>query len=263
VLLVLHGGGGTGLGMAALTGLHTRGPAAGFTAVFPDGVAHVWNDERGAPALARRAGVDDVGFLHAVLDDLAAQGIGNGVVFGVGISNGAFFTEYLARHALLPLAGVALVGGTGTAAARAAVPVPRRPTRVVAFAGTADPLVPYDGGPIAPLGRIGARRAPGPRGDAPRGVAAPAEAVAADWAKANGGSPDSARVRVSPPDVALPVTKLTWSAPGALPVELYRIDGGGHTWPGGAPYLPERIIGPVAAELDATGLVLDAFHGTR
>ncbi len=37
LLLVLHGAGGTGAGMAALTGLAVRGPAAGFGAVFPDG----------------------------------------------------------------------------------------------------------------------------------------------------------------------------------------------------------------------------------
>jgi polyhydroxybutyrate depolymerase len=41
---------------------------------------------------------------------------------------------------------------------------------------------------------------------------------------------------------------------------LYRIEGGGHTWPGGAQYLPARIIGPVASELDATGIMLQAFQ---
>jgi polyhydroxybutyrate depolymerase len=42
-------------------------------------------------------------------------------------------------------------------------------------------------------------------------------------------------------------------------VALYRIDGGGHTWPGGAPYLPERFIGPVARSLDASGTLLAQF----
>src|SRR5262249_41634336 len=47
LLVVLHGAGGTGPGMASLTGLHTRGPAAGFVVVFPDGHRRVWNDSRG------------------------------------------------------------------------------------------------------------------------------------------------------------------------------------------------------------------------
>src|SRR5579862_172817 len=68
LLLVLHGAGGTGLGMAALTGLHTRAPAAGCAAIFPDGVLHVWNDRRDSPRLARRQGVDDVAFLAALVE---------------------------------------------------------------------------------------------------------------------------------------------------------------------------------------------------
>src|SRR6187431_560776 len=66
VLIVLHGAGGTGAGMAALTGLSTRGPEAGFVVAFPDGVGGVWNDQRDAPKLPRRDDVDDVAFLAAL-----------------------------------------------------------------------------------------------------------------------------------------------------------------------------------------------------
>ncbi len=41
------------------------------------------------------------------------------------------------------------------------------------------------------------------------------------------------------------------------PVVLYRIEGGGHTWPGGPPRMPSRFIERVAATLDATGRLLD------
>jgi polyhydroxybutyrate depolymerase len=43
-------------------------------------------------------------------------------------------------------------------------------------------------------------------------------------------------------------------------VVLYRVEGGGHTWPGGGQYLPARIIGPVARTLDATGEMLEQFR---
>jgi poly(3-hydroxybutyrate) depolymerase len=57
------------------------------------------------------------------------------------------------------------------------------------------------------------------------------------------------------------VERLRWPAAdgsGAMSAaELCRIVGGGHTWPGGAQYLPARIVGPAVEGLVATGIVLD------
>ena len=254
ILIVLHGAGGAGLGTAALTGLHTRGPAAGFCTVFPDGWRRVWNDQRDAPRLKRREGVDDVAFLTALVARLGAEHGAGTAVWAAGMSNGAFLAEHLARHERLPLAGIALVAGSATVSSRQALPQPGRPTTVVAFHGTADPLVPYGGGPIGPRGRLAQRRAGGDRG-----VAAPIEAVAADWAATNGCPPTPVVVPV--PGGTLPTTRMTWAASGRPAVVLHRVDGGGHTWPGGAQYLPERLVGPVARRLDATGIILSAFSG--
>jgi len=52
------------------------------------------------------------------------------------------------------------------------------------------------------------------------------------------------------------VTTRTWTAPGCHPVTLYRIDGGGHGWPGGPQFLQARIIGQIPRRLDATGMLL-------
>ena len=260
LLVALHGAGGTGLGMAALTDLADRGPSAGFSVAFPDGKGGVWNDNREAPRLASRRGIDDVAFLRAVVDELANDQVARpDALFLTGISNGALLAEHLARQAALPIVGFAPVAGTGTVASRQAAPIPRQPTRVVAFAGTHDRLVPYEGGPIGPLGQLVQRRAAARRASPGRGLAAPAEAVANDWAAANRCNPEPIVERLSEAPGGLPVTKLRWHAPGRPDVELYRVEGGGHTWPGGAPYLPERIIGPVAKNLDATGIILQAF----
>ncbi len=60
--------------------------------------------------------------------------------------------------------------------------------------------------------------------------------------------------------------RLTWpgpDGPATVPAAtLYRIVGGGHTWPGGVQYLPARIVGPVATGLDATGIMLDFVRGS-
>jgi polyhydroxybutyrate depolymerase len=34
-------------------------------------------------------------------------------------------------------------------------------------------------------------------------------------------------------------------AGGHAPVVLYRIEGGGHGWPGGPQFLPARVVGPI------------------
>lgn len=274
LLLVLHGAGGTGLGMAALTGLAQRGPAAGCAVAFPDGFMHVWNDRRGAPLLARREKVDDVAFLQALVEHLRpAPAAADPRVFAVGMSNGGFLSEYVGRHGLLDLAGVVLVASSATVASRSARPVPRpvRPLSFLAFHGTADPLVPYGGGSIGPLGRLAERASGRNPAWAGRGVAAPIEDVAADWAQALSRSPAGPPPRadvlrplphrepVAGPPGDLAVERLSWPGPDGAPPSavLYRIEGGGHTWPGGAPYLPARIVGPVVQHLDATGILLD------
>jgi polyhydroxybutyrate depolymerase len=42
-------------------------------------------------------------------------------------------------------------------------------------------------------------------------------------------------------------------------VALVRLDGGGHTWPGGAQYLPALLVGRVCRDFDATRLIWEFF----
>jgi polyhydroxybutyrate depolymerase len=255
LLMALHGSGTSGRDIATLfSGLATRGPAAGVTVVFPDGWDGVWHIARppaGEPAL------DDAAFLAALAGQLAGPGV---PVVLAGISNGGGFAEHMARHGLLPLAGLFLVAGTLREFSRQGCPVPRQKTAVTIMAGTADPLAPYYGGPLAARGMVGRtlRRRAKRHGDLPaeRRMAA-VETVAGDWAAGNGigGGPAVEQL----PGVAgdPPATRLTWAAPGCPPVVLYRIEGGGHGWPGGPQFLPARVVGPIPRQLDATGILLD------
>jgi polyhydroxybutyrate depolymerase len=45
-------------------------------------------------------------------------------------------------------------------------------------------------------------------------------------------------------------------------VVLYRIEGGGHAWPGGQQYLPEKIIGKTSQNLDASAVIWEFFQGS-
>jgi len=259
-LMVLHGSGTTGRGVAtAFSALAARGPAAGVTVVFPDGWEGVWHIARAPEA---EPALDDAAFLVALTRKLQPEDADGPPrpVFLAGISNGGGFAEHVARHGLLPVSGLFLVVATVREFSRQAEPVPRQRTAVTIMAGTGDPRVPYDGGALGANGVIGLvlRQRAARHGDRPaERRAAAAETVARDWAAGNGITGEPWVVPL--PEVAgdPPVTRLTWSAPGCLPVVLYRIEGGGHGWPGGPQFLPTRVTGPIPRHLDATGILLD------
>ena len=126
-----------------------------------------------------------------------------------------------------------------------------RPTRVpiLVINGTEDPLVPYDGGFVKVLGRE--------RGQiistddsirlwlSHNGCAAPADFKASET-KALDSQDDGTVAR-------------RFRFPCSTPVELIRIEGGGHTWPRGLPYLPEFMVGRVSQEIDASAEVVIFF----
>lgn len=257
LLIVLHGAGMDGQSMARFTGLARRGAAAGVTTVFPDGWGQFWHPLRppdGAPRL------DDARFLAELSIRLEGQGAARSwPVFLAGISNGARMAEHLARHGLLPATGLFVVAGNALEASRRLAPVPLLRMAVIVIMGTGDRTTPYDGGPLTRrglAGRMRKRRAVR-HGELPgEDVVAGAETVARDWASGNGIRSGPAIEELPGPPGDPPVTRMTWAAPGCHPVELYRIDGGGHGWPGGPQHLPARVIGPIPRHLDATGMLL-------
>src|SRR5882762_7886409 len=77
----LHAAGATGRDQAALTHYDSVADAHGFVTVHPDGIDFSWADGRGA-SLPDRQGVDDVGFIAALVGTLVAvYGIDPGRVF--------------------------------------------------------------------------------------------------------------------------------------------------------------------------------------
>ena len=259
--------------MAWFTGLAKRGPEAGITTVFPDGWKGGWHPARPP---AREPDLDDARFLAELATHLEVLGAARSwPVFLAGISQGARYAEHVARNGLLPVTGLFLVAGTALESSRGKAPVPQLRASMVLVMGTGDPTSPYEGGPLTRRGisgRILKRRA-ARHGERPgEDVVAGAEALVADWATANGiagngitghgitsaggiGRPLIEELPMAPGD--LPVTRKTWTRPGCHPATLYRIEGGGHGWPGGPQLMPARAIGPVTKHLDATGLLLD------
>ena len=65
----------------------------------------------------------------------------------------------------------------------------------------------------------------------------------------------------SDPDDGAQVRRETYQpCDGGTEVILYAIEGGGHTWPGGWQYLPERIIGKTSRDINANEIVWRFFQ---
>jgi polyhydroxybutyrate depolymerase len=222
----------------------------------------VWSDQQGAERSARRQRIADADFLQALVDQLRrTHVVDDHRICAVGMSNGGLLAEHLARHGLLDLQGIVLTASSTTLVSRQACPVPRESSRVLMFHGTSDPVVPYRGGPIGHFGPRAQRRNVGRGGSGVSRSVAPVEDVAADWAAVDGAGRAPFVEPLPVPTGALGVTRLSWFTNDVARVILYRVEGGGHTWPGGAQYLPERFIGPVARDLDATGILMEFLSG--
>jgi polyhydroxybutyrate depolymerase len=145
----LHGAGAIGAGWEWETNYDAVADAHGFVVVYPDGIDFSWADGRGA-SVPDRQGVDDVGFITGLVANLVADfGIDPGHVFATGMSAGAFMANRLACERADVFAAIAPVAGTLGVNVGCA---PSRPVAVLVTHGTADPVVPFNGGPMVGRG---------------------------------------------------------------------------------------------------------------
>lgn len=265
LLIAFHGLGMTGRRLALSTGLAQRGPAAGFATVFPDALGRVWDDH----GTVRRDGGDDIAFVRTLITRLRNMGAaGDRHVFLVGLSNGAAFAERIARTGALEVSGVALIAGTAREASRGPIPQPSQSAPVVAILGTGDASFPFKGG----RSRSKFRRQAGLRvrlalSDTSGHEVVGARTLMDDWASVNGVAGEPAVEELGATRGDPPVTRLTWATPttGSAPaaaalgpqVVLYRINGGGHGWPGAKRSLTARAFGRIPKHFDATGTILE------
>lgn len=252
VVIMFHGGGGTGRAAMRDTGWAEKAEKEGFIAVFPDGTTpdptlnasfrnnpQTWNDgsSRGIGAAVRK--VDDLTFVRRMLDDLATRyAIDKRRIFATGFSNGASMTFRLGRE--MPHAFAALAPVAGTDWLTTLKPVAEVP--LLYITGTADPLCPFNGGEI----HFGLRR---------YGVKPPTPAMIRHLAQQQSCVLDAHTLR-DEGDV-----KGIRYAPcrGRGEVQFYVVEGLGHHWPGGKSLLPKNWVGPASDKLNATELIWTFF----
>jgi polyhydroxybutyrate depolymerase len=245
LVLSFHGGGGTA--KRADCGMARLADQKGFVLVYPDGLEKHWNDGRQA---VTKHNYDDVGFISKVIDDLVASKIADPKrVYATGISNGGFFSQYLAMQLPGKIAAVATVAAS---VPNSHMEIKSLPVPILLMLGTEDPLVPWKGGTVG--GRL-------LRGD--RGEVLSADDSLQFWLSRNKNSaqPVSSQLPDKDPTDGTRVSILQYGNDDSVnEVKFYKIQGGGHTWPGGRQYLPKIIIGPVCRDFDGNQAIWSFFE---
>jgi polyhydroxybutyrate depolymerase len=232
VVLNFHGLGSDGTQQDELSGMSRKADAEGFIAVHPEGlgVRQSWN---AGPCcgFASENNVDDIGFVHAMLDVLESTlCIDASRVFVTGMSNGALFTQRVGCELASRVAAIAPVAGVLVEP----ICVPARPMPVVEFHGTLDPIEPYDGDPE-------------------EGWPSVPDTFAA-WATRDGCTDDIAETYDDHDSQC--VTHQRCGSGSS--VTLCTVEGGGHTWPGGEPIPRLGYTTPYLSATDAMWTFFEA-----
>ena len=221
----LHGSGSNALEQSIYSDMAGRAGDRGMITVAPDAIDGQW--ELGPTGA-------DAEFLDALVDAITgAYCVDLDRIHLAGMSLGAWKSAITACTDADRYASIALV----TVEVH---PNDCEPTSVVAFHGTADRTVPYGEGAD-----------PGITVTGPNALLPGARENIAAWAASAGCDPE-------PVEEPIGTDVVHWTFTGCdegVGVELYTIQGGGHTWPGAA-----VTIGATTDTIDATDLALDWFE---
>lgn len=156
LVLVLHGATQSAASAERVSGMSAKADMENFLVAYPTGTSRLgfaptWNAGN-CCAYAQQNNVDDVGFFRALVNKLKNDyTIDAKRVYATGISNGGMMSYRLACELSDQVAAVAPVEGAQDVTCN-----PASPVSVIIFHGTADRLVPFNGG-TTPF-QIGSRR---------------------------------------------------------------------------------------------------------
>lgn len=235
----LHGYTSSALAQQQYTIFEPIADTANFLMVFPQGTKDgsnqtYWNAEISG------TGVNDIQFLSNLIDSLSAQyNIDANRIYSCGLSNGGFMSQSLACELSNRIAAIASVAASMYTIQYGSNCHPTRPLPVMQISGTADGTVPYNGG----------------------GVFMHVDSVVKYWVTKNGCNPTAIFSNV--PNVnsgdGCTAERYVYSS-GLLgsSVELFKVIGGGHTWPG-SPF----IIGVTNQDFSASKEIWRFFRQYR
>lgn len=214
LLFNLHGYGSNNLEQDFYGNFKPIADTANFIIVMPNGTfdnlgKRYWNN------FIINSGVDDVAFMSNLLDTLrTVYKIDLDRVYSTGLSNGGFMSYELAVQLNNRIAAIASVAGDMIEPKLNTLDL-ARPVPVMQIHGNADAVVPYDGLPTS--------------------FFAPIETLVGKWVDVNHCNPTPTITDVPNTNTADGCTATHYVYGGGdqgSTVEFYKINGGGHTWPG-------------------------------
>jgi len=241
LLLAFHGSPSNGIEMRAIAQLDAVAADEGMVMVYPEASrSGDWNtscrDCSGAGALE----YDDIEFTERIIEKMSLDmSIDRSRVYVTGFSQGALMTFRIACELAHRVTAVATVAAT-MLEWQGAHCGPARAIPIAMIHGTDDPEFPTTGR----------------GGGLIRSVSV--DDMVLHWVATDacGTTP----VVVALPDVAVDgttVSEETYSGcAGGAEVVLYRVDGGGHTWPGSS-YPLSPTLGATSEDLDASRAIVD------
>jgi polyhydroxybutyrate depolymerase len=216
LVLDFHGLGEGAVIHTQMSELNPVAAAEEFIAVFPQGTGSPvrWNTS------VNTAANPDLRYISQLIETLkTALCIDVSRVYAMGLSNGAFMASVVGCTMADRIAAIAPVAGV----IRPTECSPVRPLPVVAFHGTADPILLFNGG----FGGIGGTTTTTVVPPDLNGPGYPANVAA--WAAANGCEPTPTDTPVTDE-----VLHRAYNCEARTDVEFFIIIDGGHAWPGSA-----------------------------
>ena len=244
LVVVLHGGGGNGRGLRETYGFKPLIEAGRFIAVYPDAGRGGWLPSH-------------LVFLDQVIEEvIAAERIERANLFVTGASRGGLMTFIMAAESKHRFRAAGTVISSQMRGLADEHPITRS-LDFAMIAGTADPLMPYNGG-------WGAMRNPRKTGD-PGAELLPVEDVISSLLTVNGITTDPIVRSLpdkDPEDGCETEVRLWYDEVTGRRVQLVKVDGGGHVVPGGRQYLDASLIGPVCNDFDHAEMMWQFFSAS-
>ncbi|HEU0146424.1 MAG TPA: alpha/beta fold hydrolase [Bradyrhizobium sp.] len=243
VIVVLHGGSGSGARVRRALGLEEAIRSRNIALLYPDAIGGHWGDTK---ETAQR----DIDFIRTLVDQLVANGTADRrKIFLVGSSTGGMLALRIAcERAGEAYAGIATIIANLPADIAESCQPPK-PIPLMVINGTANPLIPYAGGKTSlPDSKIDV---------------VSTDATLAAFSKAAGCSDNRTTTALpdrDPRDGTLSfVEKLSGCK---APIELIRVEGGGHTIPGrtGAGTTRGQPVGAHTNDFDAAYRIWEFFR---
>jgi polyhydroxybutyrate depolymerase len=234
VIISLHGGFASPNGQFHLADFRPIADKEKVIVVCPAS-KHVWHDG------ADNHGIDDVKFIDQLITYIIKTYHGDASrIYITGISNGGFMTSRLACQLHKRIAAIAVVAATLDEGEGYDLV---SPLPAMYIHGTKDPIVSIGGGKM--FGRRIFSH----------------QAIIDKWVTLDGCNPKPFITEM--PDKAndgTSIIKEEYTNPqNGLKVISYKVNNGGHTWPGGWQFAPKFIIGKTTKNLDACRVIWDFF----